>query len=104
MPQGLRAIHSGGFMYGLKPVATLRLGVRVKQAIPFRQKEVPQGLKPSLKPVRCGTAKAVPFVQRRFFRSVFKPWNTLFISFQPKSHLFPQPVEPPACEPRVNKP
>ena len=45
----LRAINSAWSMY--------------VQAVPLRKKEIPQGLKPSLEPVRCGTAKAVPFVQ-----------------------------------------
>jgi hypothetical protein len=34
-----------------------------KKYLGGRKKAVSQGLKPSLEPVRCGTAKAVPFVQ-----------------------------------------
>src|ERR1700760_3994976 len=50
--QGLKAIHSVGFVYGLKPVPTsphlpLRGRVRVKRQYPFRRKAVPHGLKPS---------------------------------------------------------
>jgi|HubBroStandDraft_4_1064222.scaffolds.fasta_scaffold1367507_1 hypothetical protein len=78
MPQGLKAIHSAGFMYGLKPVPTSHTygaggAFSVKRQyssertryLRGRKKAVPQGPKPSLGPVRCGTVKvkAVPFVQ-----------------------------------------
>jgi hypothetical protein len=47
MPQGLKAIHFAGFMYELKPV-------------PFRKKEVPQGLKPSLSQSVAALLKPCP--------------------------------------------
>ena len=41
-----------------------------------------------------GTAEAVPFVQKEFFRSLIRPWGTFFISFPQKAFNFPQPVLP----------
>jgi hypothetical protein len=60
-----------------------------EKSIPFQEKDVPQGLKPSSAPAQCGTAEAVPFV--RLSPQPVKP----IADVQPTGRgLFSAPVTP----------